>query len=209
MREREVLESLREEFERYKDLLEGDVRRNDTAQDVLARFLEASHTPSANISADSFEVAIRHLLIAPTFDPGAGARDALISSGQLDLIQDDELRGLLVSWEGVAEEMIDNEIAMRSYTIEILVPFLASRGVEVQRALAPTGFWRAGVVTGPDIPPRGADRMQAYAHILHDVEFRSLVGYRYWNTAGLSGEYREGLEAAEQILSLIDSELAR
>ncbi|MEK0326403.1 MAG: hypothetical protein QQN63_11935, partial [Nitrosopumilus sp.] len=44
-------------------------------------------------------------LTATPLDPGSGVRDALISSGRLELIRSEELRSRLAEWESLVDEV--------------------------------------------------------------------------------------------------------
>jgi hypothetical protein len=71
-----------------------------------------------------------------SFDPRTGVLDALVASGRLELIQSRELRAKLAAWDGVVEEVRDNELAMRDFGLNVITPYLARRGLPVSRAQA-------------------------------------------------------------------------
>ena len=54
-----------------------------------------------------------------------GASDNLINSGNLNLVQNHELRKLLTLWSGVEDELDDDEQLAIQYSQNIIIPFLA------------------------------------------------------------------------------------
>jgi hypothetical protein len=61
------------------------------------------------------------------YTPKPGASNNLINSGNLNLIQNRELRKLLTIWSGVDDELDDDEKLAIQFSQDILIPFLAER----------------------------------------------------------------------------------
>ena len=59
------------------------------------------------------------------YTPRPGASDNLINSGNLNLVQNHELRKLLTLWSGVEDELDDDEQLAIQYSQNIIIPFLA------------------------------------------------------------------------------------
>ena len=146
---------------------------------------------------------------APTFDPGSGTRDALVSSGRLELIENVQLRDLLSSWQSLVDELRDNQLAVRSYVPEILVPYLSAQGIPLARPLSTVSFWEvhpdapSEAKIRPKVPDLSPGLVGLYQQTVSDPEFQGLIAYRYFWEAGSSSEVREVLSAANEIVALI------
>lgn len=147
------------------------------------------------------DTLLRHLTWMGTWDPGSGARDALIASGRLELIGDLELRNHLSGWQGWVDEVRDNQLAAREMILTNINPFLAERGVPLDRVKAVVDDeWPAVLTTDAEAAP-------VYQKLFADPVFRGHVVLRYaW--LDLS-EYDDAISIADSILAAIESELRR
>jgi len=68
-----------------------------------------------------------------TFDLGAGTLASLVTSGRLELIDAKELRDRLAGWQSLMDDVVDNEIIMKTFIATVLVPVMASKGLQVGR----------------------------------------------------------------------------
>ncbi|KPK65516.1 MAG: hypothetical protein AMS21_04440 [Gemmatimonas sp. SG8_38_2] len=208
---RELLTGLQSEFEFQRSEL---VRFRDRWRDVRVgteRLLEFTGSGLAPEPA-VMDSLILDLLNPATFDPRTGTLEAAKGSGQLGLIGSRELRDRLAAWEGVVDEVRDNEVAMRAFILSTIVPYLAERGVPVPRAwsllpnmglLGEQGSarrWPGGLTSD-------AEAAEAYASLVSDPEFQVLVSARYtWINVE---EYNDAITFVDELLRLIAQDLAR
>ena len=203
--EAEILAGLYREFSGNRDAL---VRRIDQHGTMLAAFsailasVDEGEWTSTEWAVDD---AIGQLLAPPTSDMGNGVRDALVQAGRLEILSDAVLRERLAEWPGFYEEVLDDEIFSRELVLNQVVPFLTRQGLDLSAVLVSgtmvvepgAEVWPVGVAQVGDDPATAR-------RLLSDPEFKSLVQvrYSYWHHAG--GEYRAALQAAQEILRLIE-----
>ncbi len=197
----EIVVGLREEYVQHRAAIERFGDRWELHSRSVNRLLSEIRSESSPPVA-AMDTMLWHVIFAGTFDPASGVRDALIASGELDLIQNPELRARLSAWKGLTDELRDNELAMRTFVLNTVFPYLARVGVSITRA---------SVAGGREYPPsalmRDDEAEIVYHSLLRDPEFESLVSQRSgWFNAS---EYREAIPAVDRLLVLIDEELRR
>jgi hypothetical protein len=81
------------------------------------------HQPFNTVSLDSLRHHSLLSRISYTFDPSQSAIKSLISSGEINLIEDFELREVLISWQDLINDYLEEEKEMRQFTIDHIIPF--------------------------------------------------------------------------------------
>jgi len=102
--ERQVLQALRDEFEANRRLLDEQLsayRRRTAAAEVLL----ALGSGVAAIQPDSLGVLWARVTRAGTYDPSQGVLAAAISTGNIGLIRDLQLRAALAQWPSDLEDL--------------------------------------------------------------------------------------------------------
>ncbi len=158
---------------------------------------DAGGEPS-EVEAEAAESALRLLLLTPTLDPPSGTRQAVIGAGKLHLIQDEALRTGIAGWQRFLDDARDNELTMRPFVAQVMVPFLADREVPLSRVLVSSSL--------EQLPPP-EQSAAAFSRLLGDPKFVALASYRLWWSRGSRSQYRRAFEATEEILDLIDQSL--
>ena len=79
--------------------------------------------PFQMINLDSLRYHSLWARVAYTFDPSQSSIKSLISSGSINLIQDTELRELLIRWQDLINDYLEEEIEMRQFTLNLFMPF--------------------------------------------------------------------------------------
>ena len=195
--EHQILVSLKDEFEIHRATLmekEADWTKRGDSMERLLNALQTGESPSPAV----MDTLLDDFSYPGTWDPGSGARDALIASGHLELIDNLALRNHLSAWQGRVDEVRDNEQAARDMVLNTINPFLAER-VPMDRLLATTpGSWPVDVTSDAEAAP-------AYCALVADPTFKNYARIRYvWLNLG---EYRKAIVFADSILMAIDSEL--
>lgn len=207
-----VLMGLEAEFRQHVATLEGYTERSNAALRRLRYLLDGELRGVGEVPDDSLDMAFWDLMWAPTFDPGSGTRDALISSGRLELLQSEELRDRLAAWQGVVDELRDNQLAVRGYVVDTLVPFLSAQAIPLARPLSNCSCWNVHPAapsearTPPRLPDLTQDLISRYRRTTSDPEFQGLLAYRYFWEAASSSEARDALAAANEILAMLAEE---
>jgi len=194
----EILLSLKEEFLTHRSVLAEAKETQQAFARSIERLLQATRSTDVPPVA-TMDTLLRNATWASTWDPGSGARDALIASGRLELIDNMELRTQLAAWQGVIDELRDNELAVRQIIVTMFNPYLARRGVS-PRVKAVRMAWPAPLMSESE-----AER--AYRDILADPEFEGMLANRYaWLNLD---EYSGAITFVDSALQLIDAELQR
>ena len=185
--ERQVLDGLREEFSDNQRLLASNIeghRRTLAACAALLAIADGEAPPPA----DSMALLLRRTFIdANSFNPSIGVLKSLIASGDIGLIQDAELRGLLASWPSQLEENAEDEAWVFKDVQESYTPFL-------NRTVAARAIWAGSDEGHPD-----------YAVVVDDPDFQELVAMRAYGAEILIDEN----EALGDLLARIVDALAR
>jgi len=194
----EILLSLREEFLAHRSAL-AEAKETQQAYSLsIDRLLQATRSTDVPPVA-TMDTLLRHATWSSTWHPGSGARDALIASGRLQLIDNMELRTQLAAWQGVIDELRDNELVVRQIIVTMFNPYLGRRGV-IPRVKAVRKEWPA-----PLMSENEAER--AYRDILADPEFEGMLANRYaWLNIN---EYSTAIAFVDSVLQLIEAELQR
>jgi hypothetical protein len=193
----EILVSLKDEFEGHRAALlekEVDWTERGASMERLLHAIQTGETPPPAV----MDTLLDDISYPGTWDPGSGARDALIASGRLELIDNLELRNRLSAWQGRVDEVRDNEQGAREMVLNIINPFLAER-IPMDRLLATTdGSWPVDFTSDAEAAP-------AYRALIADPVFKNYAAIRYvWLNLG---EYRKAIVFADSILMAIDAEL--
>lgn len=98
-----ALESLKSDFVSARDIVNEEGRRVESVQSSVEYLLARIHTSRPDPPTDSVEQAIESLQELGNFGYPTGAYDALLGSGCLSLIEDQELRHDLAQFVGFLE----------------------------------------------------------------------------------------------------------
>ncbi len=200
--EREILQGLQEEFRLNRAKLEYRVERHATEQGTMEVLLAATRSGRWTETDLSLDAAIASMLTPPTTDLGNGVLDALISAGRMELLSDRALRAKLAAWRGVMNEVSDDEIMNRDFVFDRVVPYLIAEGVPVSGPMAT--WWPERGIEARHV----ADDPAAVERLLGDPRFQVIIEARLGFRHHTSGEYREALEAVDEILTDIERSLS-
>ena len=117
--EREVLESLRVEFETNRDEAASVISFHDRVIQSVAMLMELRQDQILALPAKEVEEFLGSLGSPRTFDAVRGSVDALISSGKLGILQNRELREALTTFVNIVDDSVEdaNYLAQSSITV--------------------------------------------------------------------------------------------
>ena len=98
--------------------------------------------------ADSLVVAV---LGGPTYEPATNTLDAALASGEIEVLESDELRAELANWRRLLSDTAEDEREVRRITNEQIVPLL-SRAINLRPYFDAVLPWSGG-------DPYGAGRL--------------------------------------------------
>lgn len=120
-----------------------------------------------------------------SYNPSVGVLEGLITSGDLGLIRDSELRSLLASWPGQLEENAEDEAWVFKDVQETYTPFLNS-------VLPARAIWSGGTGPHPD-----------YSGIFGLQDFEELVAMRAYGAEILIDENEALQDLLRRILERV------
>ena len=199
--EQQILQGLNEEFSLIRDVLKDHkhihLGRLQALEDLLAAFdVDKSKRTTEVVAAGQEE-----LLAPTTSDISNGTLRALLSSGRLEIIENERLRKLLVGWEISIEEVWDDQRAMSKLVYEIHAPYFISEGHGVGEVV---DIWHSGNTAS--VRSIGEDAAEV-ERLLNDPRFQSMVEHRYLYKLHLTEEFESAIAAADEILAEINESI--
>ncbi len=194
----EILAGLEQEFKENVDVLEVRSQRVQTALAEVGELLVATQRGFWIETDGPIDDGLIALLAASTIDLGQSVRDSLVSSGRLELLENKRLRNALADWDGVLDEVHDDEMFAREWVYEHMYPYLVQSGVSLSRS------YGDDIGTWPVPTESAAEREDATARLWSDPVFEALLQTRYWTLALQTSKYQEAISAAKDILEEIE-----
>jgi len=126
--EREILSSLRAEFEANQKVLAKTAGIHRLILGAMLDIVSASET-DISVHDESLDSLFGQAGGTPHYNPATGALAATISSGRIGLVRNIELRNRLAGWNAVVSDLIRDEQTRRDFVVHELRPALAEFGV--------------------------------------------------------------------------------
>lgn len=114
--EQDAIVSLLEEFKLNKERIERKQEKRINALNMLNIYAQAA--TSGRVSDSLMQATHTSDLFPGITNPSFGIIKSLISSGEVNLIQNDSLRYLLADWEDQTENLRENEEILWEFTID-------------------------------------------------------------------------------------------
>jgi hypothetical protein len=99
----------------------GTRRINHATTELLQHISDAERDEEISVPLELIVAAIG----APTYSPVDSTLEAAISSGQIDLIEDSEIRSTLAIWRQQLDDTSEDELLIREIVVHQLVPELS------------------------------------------------------------------------------------
>lgn len=160
--------------------------------------------------------AIQNLILIGSYTPRPGASNNLINSGNLSLIQNEELRNQLTVWSGVVEDLFDDEDEAKTYTINTIIPFMAEHypvvNIEImeKKQAIKNGWFEEGKFPIDDWYAKdNFKKNYDVKNLINNTKFQGHVSVKKMFAIHCTAEANAVVEAAQDIVTLIDSEINR
>lgn len=194
-----LFERLRADFidiQTMLDLVEEEHRKARSACIALLGFAAGEPLPA---TAEVDSMVAYTFLVSRTFNPGSGSVASFLSSEGAQLVRNQPLADLLLTWSGLVEELQEEEANLQKGVAERWAPYLASR-VSLGPYIAAFGDLMLGIPRNVSIPtPRRP--------LVVDEEFINHVLDRFkWQQLALR-DIEPVQAAVEEILMLLEVEL--
>ncbi|USD24945.1 DUF6090 family protein [Flagellimonas marinaquae] len=134
IKEQAILKRLEKEFISNRDQLLDKIQLRNTLIENCRRLLEYYNQPE-NAKLDSILVFLSTIQ-PPTFDP---IQNDLVSSGNIEILKDEELKQLLVNWSTDVIQLQEVEQIFLRFCEQDLYPYLNK--VDIQRDMVYT-YWK-------------------------------------------------------------------
>ena len=197
--ETEILQGLKQEFDRNQTILENQIAYHSEALLAIEELLAASRRGSWESDTHTVDEALGGLIGPPTTDLGSGVLDALVGAGRIQILSNKNLRTKLAAWKGVFGEVHDDEVMARNFVMNQVINYLTKEGVPLGGAF---------INTRAKWPTALADDADALSRLWADPEFRSILEVRYRFKSHTTVEYESAMTAIEEILAEIERSLA-
>ena len=195
--EQVALEALRQEFLENIELLQA-------AHEVHVNLAETADRLNLLVSSTAdgevIQVTDSLLVVLITFrtpEVAAGTLNTLLASGRIGIIRDREVQQALAGWPALVENAYEDEVLVRNFLMDQLIPGLAGR-VDLTGVMA--ARTTSGLVSGNAFNLSG----QEYG-VRVDAITRTLIGQRAYLARMVISGSQSRLDGAEAILALIES----
>ncbi|OZV68049.1 DUF6090 family protein [Winogradskyella aurantia] len=204
--EQNILKDLKVEFEaNFIDLNRVLNQHQLILKELRALQVISKSKDYTNIHLDSLT---NSLIKWFSFTDRPGASNNLISAGNLDIIQNTELRDLITQWTGNVNDVIDDEVFLADFTRETILPFLSKHypitnleesNIKLLESLDMKIDREASLVFDK--------KMVNWQVLLENEQLQSYVALKKMYEYHCVLECRITMRACKKIISLIKSEL--
>lgn len=205
--EQEILRNLKTDFE-------GTIREFE-ALNKLRETLFASneiidfYSTQKGLNYDSLPLdsICGNLLYIPTFNSKGSALEAVTNSGKISLIQNDEIRNLLISWPGLIADMQEGEQNDTYLAYEQMMPVMikhVSLADIMAQMVRPVTLFK----NKPNGRPENIKQFESdYSTLLKDKTFINVLDLRILTNMFAYDETNELIEDGKIIVNMINQEL--
>ncbi len=194
--ENETLVSLLEEFKGHR--AELNVQRKGHGMMLTAFDGLISYAKTGVYSSDEFSLdrSMYFLRIPLTTDFGSGVREALISSGQLGVISNKELRYEVAEWSSVLDELKDDQVNGSNLVFNFILPYMVREAVPIPDF--DTLFSNDPMTSGTRSVETEPETMK---RIFNDPQFLTILEIRQVFLVHTIGEYDSLIDATDSIIT--------
>jgi len=205
--EQRILVSLRAEFERNLELIEIEFSYRHAVMDSILKILDASVAPTT-IEPKYLDSLISDLSWWQNIKYSRGAIDGLLQSGKLSLIENEKLRGVLVSMPSQFDDTAGSELYDQDITRNVILPYLRTHSSLSQIANTATEG-RPGVGTNKALVAYPTTELRNHTELLRDPEFLAIVIQQHWDHMSAIRAYESLQAALDNGIRLIDLEISK
>jgi hypothetical protein len=202
--ERAILTSLAADFEDTRGLLADGIASHERFRDSAKKLLGILDEDITVTDPETIDGLINDAFVnAKTIEVLNGSLSALFASGNLDLIENEELRSLLAAWPSLVDNATEDERWIVDDVQQRFVPYLNAR-IPTRNIYRNSSSHRDTMREA--IPPRPST---GYEALWTDAEFDNLVSNRLSNEIFALEEISILVREVENIIEQIEIELQR
>lgn len=125
LKEKAILTSIHEEFTKNRVQLDSVLKHNKLALEGCTKLVNRFPIDITKENLDSLGSDLSDALDGWTFNPSQGSINGLINTSSFDLITNDELRNILVSWPDLLTDLQEDEAMAKNPVNDFLDPYLS------------------------------------------------------------------------------------
>lgn len=200
--EQAILKSLLREFKNNLVELEKDHTLNNASLDALFTLLNEKRTTLKPQEIDSL---VGTAFNYATFDAGIGVFDETISSGKMQLIENDSLRTILSQWTGELNDLSEDALIRRDYILHNASPlfrkYIPLRNID--KALSRVDYERSY-----DIKPMTFTNAD-YEGFFYSMEVDGTIFEMYWNQSFTTSNESSLKTYIEEVVELLEKNITK
>jgi len=199
--EKAFLASLLDDFEETRSRIDASTDVHMRFINLASQLLEFHGVDKPDIEPDALETMLGAVFFDWTslYLP-SGSRDALFSSGNIEIINNEELRAMLAAWPSLVMDAAEDDVWIANDVIYNMAPYLHSR-IRTRNVIR---------ATSPDAA-EWIPRIESvdYDALWNDPMFENIVSFRILNETYALSENVRLHEAVDEIIQAIEKELKR
>lgn len=200
--ERAILTSLAADFEDTRGLLAAGITSHEKFRDSAVKLLGILDENATGADPEAIDGLINDVFVnAKTVEVLNGSLSALFASGNLDLIENEELRSLLAAWPSLVDNATEDERWIVNDVQQRFVPYLNAR-IPARNIYRNASSHQDTMREA--FPPRPST---SYEVLWTDPEFDNLVSNRLSNEIFALAELGVLVREVENIIEQIEIEL--
>ncbi|TYA58268.1 DUF6090 family protein [Formosa maritima] len=200
-KEQQILLSLREEFRQNIEELKFDHSLNEGCLNAIVALL--NFDPTKNFRTQTIDSLLGKMYNYATFDARLGVMNDIISSGNLELIQDEKLKYALNQWTGELDDYREDIIIRREYWVnnmpQILYKHIPLRNIDA--SMNRSDYKRNITIEPIEIPKDN------YVTFLSSLEVDSMLFDYYMNQSYVTINENTIMQFLEETIELIEANI--
>lgn len=125
LKEKSVLAAIHEEFTQNQMQFNSIVSQHKKAYQSCEKLIALFPIDVNEHNLDSISLYLYNSKGAPTFNPSQGSISSIISTSSFDIIRNDKLRDLLISWPDLVTDYQEDEIEARRTLDNLIDPYFS------------------------------------------------------------------------------------
>jgi len=208
-REHEILAGLRADFQSSRPGLKSRLELARRMAKGNSDLLELTRDRRDSEPLTVPDALILAVLGGPTYEPETNTLDAALASGEIELLQDSEVRAELANWRRILSDTGEDEREVRRITNEQVVP-LMSRTLDLRPYYDKVLPWSGGdpFAAGRLIADNASGELQGQTPLAVDSELVGALALRRFYVEFAAADLEELLDSLDRLVSLLDAQLA-
>jgi len=122
LKEKSILADIHEEFLQNKKQLDTVVFYNKRSYLNCKKLVALFPIDIKKDNLDSISRYINYSLFTYTFNPSQGTIKSIVNTSSFDIIQNDSLRNILISWQDLVTDLQEDELVTKNTVIKLIDP---------------------------------------------------------------------------------------